>query len=161
VALAWGAIYVSTTHELPAPLPEYFNSGLDPLLRDDIHQSELGYRLYAELIGSHIVEFVTRVNKSGRALPAYMTTSKVTAIQNSCMLPNSFRAYLTVANFSNGDVLVNLPRWCRPDRPLNTVGWYVKGDGTYPSCNVYFLNGRVKVDGLTLTNTDICIEIFW
>lgn len=164
VAASYGAIYVSTTHELPAPLPSYFGTNLDPLLRDDIHQSELGYRLYAELIGSHIAEFISRVNQAGRNVPMqWANTSYVTGIAaDSCVTSKSLSAAVTVTNFANGGTVLRLPRGCRPDR--NTVftgSFLLSGGQTYGACKIAYVNGSLIADGLTLQATTIFINISW
>ena len=162
VALNNGAIYVSTTHELPAPLPQYFNSGLDPLLRDDIHQSELGYRLYAELIGSHIVDYLSSVDVAGRAIPSYWQNSAVvTAIESSVATSTSIYAEVTVSSFSNGAVVLNLPRWCKPDRPLTFNGLFSDTGGVFKGCKVRYNSGQVTVDGLTTTASTIIVNMNW
>lgn len=163
VAIANGAIYVSTTHELPAPLPEYFNSDLDPLLRDDIHQSELGYRLYAELIGSHIAEYISRVNLTGRNVPFYWANPAVVASigAESRVTANSISVSLAVSAFTNGAVVLNLPRWCRPDRPSVFTGSYQLAGGTYEACKVRYANGQITVDGLTQVTSTIYIDANW
>jgi hypothetical protein len=160
---AGSAIYVSTTHELPAPLPEYFNSGLDPLLRDDIHQSELGYRLYAELIGSHIVEFVSRVDKAGRNVPLYWANpAVVTSIgADSRITPNGISVALSVNAFVNPSVVISLPRWGRPDRPMVFTGVFTDGSGGYRACKVSYANGQLTVDGLTQPTATIYIDANW
>ena len=163
VALAAGAIYVSTTHELPAPLPEYFNSGLDPLLRDDIHQSELGYRLYAELIGSHIVEHLSRVVLSGRNVPFYWANpAAVTSIGGeSRVTSHGLSVAISVNDFSNPSVVLNLPRGSRPDRPSVFTGMFEETGGTYRACKVSYANGEVTVDGLTQVTSTIYIDAAW
>ena len=163
IALAGGAIYVSTTHELPAPLPEYFNSGLDPLLRDGIHQSELGYRLYAELIGSHIVEYLSRVDLTGRNVPLYWTNqSVVTAVgTDSLISKNRLAASFVVNAFTNGAVVVSLPRWARPDRPTVFTASFSTTGGAISTCRAVYSNGQITVDGLTQTNSTIYIDASW
>ena len=163
VAIAGGAIYVSTTHELPAPLPEYFNSGLDPLLRDDIHQSELGYMLYAELIGSHIVEYLSRVDLSARNIPMYWVNPVVvTAIGADSMISkNRLVASFAVNAFTNGAVVVRLPRGCRPDRSMTFTASFAVTGGTYAACKAVYLNGQITVDGLTQVNSTIYIDASW
>ena len=157
------AIYVSTTHELPAPLPEYFNSGLDPLLRDDIHQSELGYRLYAELIGSHIVEYLSRVDLAGRNVPLYWANQAVvTSIgAESRITPNGISVELSVNAFTNPSVVLSLPRWGRPDRPTVLTGMFRAPDLAFRTCKVSYANGQLTVDGLTQPNTTIYIDANW
>ena len=163
VAIAGGAIYVSTTHELPAPLPEYFNSGLDPLLRDDIHQSELGYRLYAELIGSHIVEHLSRVTPTGRNVPLYWSNAAVvTAIgAESRIAADGISAAISVNAFTNPSVVLSLPRWGRPDRSMIFTGMFEETGGTYRTCKVSYANGQVTVDGLTQVTSTIYIDASW
>ena len=162
VAAGW-AIYVSTTHELPAPLPEHFNSGLDPLLRDDIHQSELGYRLYAELIGSHIVEYLSRVDLAGRNVPFYWANQAVvTSIgAESKVTPHGLSVAINVNAFSNPSVVLDLPRGSRPDRPSVFTGMFEGTGGTYRACKVSYANGKVMVDGLTQGTSTIYIDAAW
>lgn len=162
VALSNGAIYVSTTHELPAPLPQYFNSSIDPLLRDDIHQSELGYRLYAELIGSHIVEFLSRVDVTERNVPAYWgNPAIVTGITSSKVAKNKITAAIAVTGFANGNTVLNIPRWCRPDRTLTFSAIYADTGGVFKPCKATYNAGAVTVDGLTTTATTIIINMSW
>lgn len=163
VAVAGGAIYVSTTHELPAPLPEYFNSGIDPLLRDDIHQSELGYRLYAELIGSHIIDYVSNVDTSGRGIPLYWTNQAVvTAVGTTSLISsNKIAASFAVNAFTNGAVILTLPRKNRPDRPMTFTASFAVTGGTYATCRAVYSNGQITVDGLTQVTTTIYIDASW
>lgn len=160
---AGAAIYVSTTHELPAPLPEYFNSGLDPLLRDDIHQSELGYRLYAELIGSHIVEYLSRVDTSARNVPDYWKNSAVVVSigANSTVSKDGINVSLSVNAFTNGSAVLRLPRGCRPDRPMSFAGVFSTSEGLYGPCRVRYANGNLIVDGLTQATSTIYIDATW
>lgn len=163
VALSGGAIYVSTTHELPAPLPEYFGTSLDPLLRDDIHQSELGYRLYAELIGSHIVEYLSRVTTNGRYVPFYWANSAVVASisAESKITGSGLSASVNVSAFSNGAVILRLPRGCRPDRPTVFTGSYLLSGGTYGVCKLSYANGQITADGLTQVTSTIYMDANW
>ena len=163
VAVAAGAIYVSTTHELPAPLPEYFNSGIDPLLRDDIHQSELGYRLYAELIGSHIIEYLSRVDTSARNVPDYWKNSAVVVSigADSTVSKDRINVSLSVNAFTNGSAVLRLPRGCRPDRPMSFAGVFSTSDGLYGPCRVRYANGNLIVDGLTQATSTIYIDATW
>jgi hypothetical protein len=162
VALSRGAIYVSTTHELPAPVPSYFNSGNDPLLRDDIHQSQLGYRLYAELIASHIIEFMGRITKKGISIPNLWKTSIVSSIVSSSVNETGFSGSFQVSGFSNGAVVLNLPRWCRPPRPITVPAVFTTSLGALASARaVVNANGTVTVDGLTTYSSTIVISAQW
>ena len=163
VAVAAGAIYVSTTHELPAPLPVYFNSGIDPLLRDDIHQSELGYRLYAELIGSHIIEYISRVDTSARNVPDYWKNSSVVVSigADSTVSKDRINVSLSVNEFTNGSAVLRLPRGCRPDRTMSFAGVFSTSEGLYGPCRVRYAGGNLIVDGLTQATTTIYIDAIW
>jgi hypothetical protein len=131
------------------------------LLRDDIHQSELGYRLYAELIGSHIVEFLSSVNITGRAVPSYWKTAQVTAVNKSLATKNSITAMLTVSGFANGTAVLNLPRWCRPDRDLTFPCVFTTSGGAYAAATAYYTNGAIYLTGLTQADADIVLDIRW
>lgn len=163
VAISGGAIYVSTTHEMPAPLPEYFGTSLDPLLRDDIHQSELGYRLYAELIGSHIIEYLSRVDLTARNVPLYWANQTVVSSigTGSRITSKGITAAINVSAFTNGAVVLKLPRGSRPDRPCVFTGSYAVAGGTYAACKVAYANGQITVDGLTQVTTTIYIDASW
>ena len=135
---------------------------IDPLLRDDIHQSELGYRLYAELIGSHIVEYLSRIDAAGRNVPLYWANqSIVTGITSSKVTSNSIIASVAVTGFVNGNTILNLPRWCRPDRFLTISGIYSDTGGVFKACRVAYNDGIVNVDGLTTTSSTITFTMTW
>lgn len=162
VALSRGAIYVSTTHELPAPIPEYFGSSIDPLLRDDIHQSKLGYRLYAELIASHIVEFMGRITKTGISVPLMWKTSVVSSIASSHVTENGIAGSFAVSGFSNGAAIINLPRWCRPPRTITAPAAFTTSGGSLSSCYVVITtSGAITVNGLTQTSSTIVLDVRW
>lgn len=166
IALSRDCIYVSTTHELPAPLPEYYNSGLDPLLRDDLHQSELGNILYAELICSHIVEYLSRVNSKGRLVPTYWAGPKASLVRTqsySKMTSNSLYLDIAVTGAANDDVLLNLPRGCRPDRTTTFMAMYYDGTTTtYKACLVVYANKQLKVSGLPASaNYTFSLNLNW
>jgi lysophospholipase L1-like esterase len=54
-----GARLVNTIKELPNPAPSYLTTETDPLLRDNIHQSVMGYQLYALAISKTIASDYT------------------------------------------------------------------------------------------------------
>ncbi|MCS6113015.1 SGNH/GDSL hydrolase family protein [Shewanella baltica] len=160
VAIANGVPFVSTTHSLPAPLPAYFNSGLDPLLRDDIHQSFLTQQLYAERIASEIARWWFSVDSKPRSVPQYLAESNV-VISESSFSGKSVVANLSVTSFANSQNLLELPRWCRPDRQMSWPAVYTKPDGTYSSCRILYQNGYLRADGLDLTTAVIVVNICW
>ena len=160
VAVANNVPFVSTTHSLPAPLPAYFNSGLDPLLRDDIHQSFLTHQLYGERIASELARWWFSVDTKPRVIPQYLAGTNVT-ISDSAFSAQKIIANLSVSSFSNSQVVLNLPRWCRPDREMSWPAVYTKVDGTYSSCRILYRDGQLKADGLDITTTVIIVNISW
>ncbi|MDU5452591.1 MAG: phage tail protein [Pseudescherichia vulneris] len=111
-------ICVSTTHQLPAPLPEYFNKDIDPLLRDGLHQSELSFKMYAELVAAAILKWLVRVDKTPASLAAWWLGDKVSC-PTSSIKKNFIDATLTKSpQFNDGDILLTLPRWANPGRVM-------------------------------------------
>jgi hypothetical protein len=62
--LTSGASWVSTTHLLPAPLTTLTSATVDPLLRDNIHQSESLNMAYASLAAQGIVKLYSAKSDS-------------------------------------------------------------------------------------------------
>ena len=157
-----GAICVTTTHQLPAPLPEYFNSGIDPLERDAIHQSQLGYRLYAEIIASTIIDWYSRNDVTARALPQWWCESIATVSNPSSVSKNGVNAKLTLVGFANGGVIFTLPRWCRPNRTRNFPVSFTTDNIAY-SMGVVTINtiGQAALVGMTSPNVTVFIDAVW
>ncbi|WP_413485383.1 phage tail protein [Shewanella baltica] len=160
VALANNVPYVSTTHSLPAPIPYYFNIGLEPLLRDNIHQSFLGYQLYAERIASEIARWWFAVDKTPREIADFSVASNV-VVSDSEIDENRVIATINVSGFVNGQTVLNLPRWCRPNKQLSWPAVFTRADGTYASCRTLYQNGALKVDGLDITTAVIVLNVSW
>ena len=119
--------------------------------------------MYAELIGSHIVEYLSRVDKAGRNVPFYWANpAVVTSIgAESRITPNGISVALSVNAFTNPSVVLSLPRWGRPDRPMVFTGMFQEDSGAYRACKVSYANGQLTVDGLTQTTTTIYIDANW
>lgn len=152
--------YVSTTHSLPAPIPYYFNLGIDPLLRDNIHQSFLSYQLYAERIASEIARWWFAVDKTPRAIADYSAANNV-VIDDSEIAEKRVNATVSVSDFVNGQTVFTLPRWCRPYKQLSWPAVFIRDDGTYSSCRALYQNGALKVDGLDITTAVIVLNVSW
>ncbi len=155
-------ICVPTTHILPAPMPEYVTSGVAPLLRDDIHQDELGYKLYAEAIASAIVGWSSKVSSRPRAAWSEWSRNTASLTYPSIVTTNSINVSMDITGFSNGQVVLNLPRGCRP--VVTTVAAI-----THTTDNISYAagfalitpNGDVTVQGLTSTEGRITIVANW
>lgn len=159
------AICVTTTHQLPAPYPEYFNSQYDPLLRDDIHQSQLGYRLYAEIICSAIIDWWSRVDYTPRAVAQWWASPNVTVgTASSGVTPNSINVQLAATDFANGDVVLTLPRWCRPNVTKKYVPVPFTADGISYGMALATINastGQISIEGSTTTSPMFYIDASW
>lgn len=159
------AICVTTTHQLPAPYPEYFNTQYDPLLRDDIHQSQLGYRLYAEIICSAIIDWWSRVDYTPRAVAQWWASPNVTVgTASSGVTPNSINVQLAATDFANGDVVLTLPRWCRPNVTKKYVPVPFTADGISYGMALATINastGQISIEGSTTTSPMFYIDASW
>lgn len=157
------AICVSTTHQLPAPLPEYFGSQYDPLLRDDIHQSQLGYRLYAEIICSAIIDWWSRIDYTPRAVVQWWAGTNVTVQTPSSVSRNSLNVKIAATSFANGNAVLTLPRWCRPPVTKNVPVPFT-ADGTTFGMAMATINastGVITIVGSTSTTPTFYINASW
>lgn len=120
-----GAILVDPTRELPEPKPSYIttDTSQDPLVRDNIHQSYLGYKLYAwaiaRAIASHAAQradfkdyrvavptdWMRNSYTAGTNLKVQITDNGLVTLQGN----------MSVASGANNVVTMNLPRWARPE----------------------------------------------
>ena len=156
-------ICVTTTHQLPAPYPEYFNTQYDPLLRDDIHQSQLGYRLYAEIICSAIIDWWSRVDYTPRAAVQWWAGTNVTVQAPSSLTANSINIKLAATSFANGNTVITLPRWCRPKVTKNVPVPFT-ADGISFGMAMATINastGAVSIVGATTTSPTFYIDVSW
>lgn len=118
-------ICVTTTHQMPAPLPKYFNDypTLDPLLRDGLHQTELTFKLYAEAVANALLKWLVKVDKTPMSIPAWLLGTGVTA-STSSLSRTLVDATLAKTSFAENDVLFTLPRWANPGRLMRVpVTW--------------------------------------
>lgn len=157
------AICVSTTHQLPAPLPEYFGSQYDPLLRDDIHQSQLVYRLYAEIICSAIIDWWSRVDYTPRAVVQWWAGTNVTVQTPSSVSGNSLNVKIAATSFSNGNTVLTLPRWCRPKVTKNVPVPFTADGVTFgmAMATVNASTGAITIVGSTSTSPTFYINSTW
>ncbi|EEV1954841.1 phage tail protein [Escherichia coli] len=156
-------ICVTTTHQLPAPYPEYFNTQYDPLLRDDIHQSQLGYRLYAEIICSAIIDWWSRVDYTPRAAVQWWAGTNVTVQAPSSLTANSINIKLAATSFANGNTVLTLPRWCRPKVTKNVPVPFT-ADGVSFGMAMATINastGQISIEGSTTTSPTFYIDATW
>lgn len=156
-------ICVTTTHQLPAPYPEYFNTQYDPLLRDDIHQSQLGYRLYAEIICSAIIDWWSRVDYTPRAAVQWWAGTNVTVQAPSSLTANSINIKLAATSFANGNTVLTLPRWCRPKVTKNVPVPFT-ADGVSFGVAMATINastGQISIEGSTTTSPTFYIDATW
>lgn len=157
------AICVTTTHQLPAPYPEYFNTQYDPLLRDDIHQSQLGYRLYAEIICSAIIDWWSRVDYTPRSAVQWWAGTNVTVQEPSSLTANSINIKLAATSFANGNTVLTLPRWCRPKVTKNVPVPFT-ADGVSFGMAMATINastGAITIVGATTTSPTFYIDVCW
>lgn len=156
------AICVTTTHQLPAPYPEYFNTQYDPLLRDDIHQSQLGYRLYAEIICSAIIDWWSRVDHSPREAVQWWAGTNVTVHVPSSLTANSINIKLAATSFENGSVVLTLPRWCRPTIAKNVPVLFTADELVYGTAlATIYPDGRIRINGSNTTSPIFYIDASW
>ncbi|SUW64328.1 Uncharacterised protein [Buttiauxella agrestis] len=155
-----GAICVTTTHQLPAPLPEYFNKSIDPLDRDAIHQSPLAYRLYAEIIASTIIDWYSKIDISARSFPQFWCSSTASVATPSSVSNNSINAKLTLTGFANGGVIFTQPRWCRPTKNRSFPVAFTSDDIGF-SMGLATVNpsGQVNLSGMTAPNVKVYLDI--
>lgn len=151
-----GAILVDPTRELPEPKPRYVSvdTSQDPLVRDNIHQSYLGYKLYAwaiaRAIASHAAQRADfkdyRISVPSdwmRNSYSQGTNLKVCITENGMV---TLQGNMSVATGANNVVIMNLPRWARPEVdqvfPVITNASAALGQLTVST------NGDVKIDGV-------------
>ena len=145
------AICVTTTHQLPAPLPDYLNNhpDIDPLLRDDLHQSEMAYRLYAEIAASALLKWLVKVDKTPSSLPDWYLGQFITTTNSRIskgLLSGTFGATTAL---SNNVILCQLPRWNIPGYQLDApVTWFNSTSNTYGAGRLSIsTTGEVRVYG--------------
>lgn len=155
-------ICVTTTHQLPAPYPEYFNTQYDPLLRDDIHQSQLGYRLYAEIICSAIIDWWSRVDYTPREAVQWWAGTNVTVQPPSSLTANSINIKLAATSFANGTTVLTLPRWCRPKVTKNVPVLFTADELVYGTAlATIYPDGRIRINGSNTTSPIFYIDATW
>lgn len=156
-------ICVTTTHQLPAPYPEYFNTQYDPLLRDDIHQSQLGYRLYAEIICSAIIDWWSRVDYTPRAAVQWWAGTNVTVQEPSSLTANSINIKLAATSFANGNTVLTLPRWCRPKATKNVPVPFTADGASFgmAMATINASTGAITIVGATTTSPTFYIDVCW
>lgn len=155
-------ICVTTTHQLPAPYPEYFNTQYDPLLRDDIHQSQLGYRLYAEIICSAIIDWWSRVDYTPREAVQWWAGTNVTVYPPSSLTANSINIKLAATSFANGNTVLTLPRWCRPKVTKNVPVLFTADELVYGTAlATIYPDGRIRINGSNTTSPIFYIDATW
>ena len=157
------AVCVTTTHQLPAPYPEYFGTKYDPILRDGIHQSQLGYRLYAEIICSAIIDLWSRVDFTPRAVPSWWAGANVTVQSPSSVSRNNLNVRLAATSFANGNTVLTLPRWCRPPVSKNIpVPFTADGESFgMAMATINASTGAVSIVGSTTTTPTFYVDISW
>lgn len=118
---------VNIGKDLPYPDPAYRTTQASPLLRDNIHQDQLGYQLYTEAIAQAIAShYLARPNQLTLNLPSEYV-----------MLPGSVQAYLNVSQSRDGQrslsaqlsfpstpavnaTMMRVPRFMKPPRVVQT-----------------------------------------
>lgn len=145
------AICVTTTHQLFAPLPKYTNDypQIDPHLRDNLHQSELSYRLYAEIVASALLKWLVKVDKTPASLPDWYLGQFITTTNSRIskgLLSGTFGATTAL---SNNVILCQLPRWNIPGYQLDApVTWFNSTSNTYGAGRLSISTaGEVRVYG--------------
>ncbi|OEM82254.1 SGNH/GDSL hydrolase family protein, partial [Escherichia coli] len=156
-------ICVTTTHQLPAPYPEYFNTQYDPLLRDGVHQSQLGYRLYAEIICSAIIDWWSRVDYTPRAAVQWWAETNVTVQEPSSLTANSINIKLAATSFANGNTVLTLPRWCRPKVTKNVPVPFTADGISYgmAMATISASTGSITINGSTTASPIFYIDASW
>lgn len=164
VMAAYGdkAILVPTTHTLPAPFPHYTKIGVPPLLRDDIHQDELGYKLYAEAIASAIAAWTSRAVSAPRPASEGWSRNNAKVVWPSSVTNHSTSISLTFSGFNNGEVVMQMPRGIRPTIPINVPVMF-SSDGEVYGTGVATIqpNGNVSLKGLTTQTGQAHFNATW
>lgn len=119
-----GAIWVDLTRELPEPKPSYVTADIanDPLVRDNVHPSALGYKLYAWAIARAIASHHAALAKDKDyfvQFPAEWLQSGWSLGASSGIWQNNkgrtwLQGNLGAGSKSVGSVIVKLPRWALP-----------------------------------------------
>lgn len=124
-------ILVDPCAELAEPKPEYVTTDKDndPLLRDNIHQSQLGYKLYAwaisRAIASHHLRFVN--NRTYRCqIPKewlhggwWAGSGLAVTIDGQNVVRLTGNIGCVGATIAVGSSFLTLPRWARPSMPVS------------------------------------------
>ncbi|ULG01847.1 hypothetical protein phiA047_0116 [Aeromonas phage phiA047] len=116
-----GGIYVRTTQMLPAPLLAYLSEP-DSLLRDGIHQSQLGYQLYAHVICEALANDYVKPKNSWFNFPANWLSAGFTA-SGRCRYTESGleinATFIGAAPITDGTQIFRLPRKYRSVSGIN------------------------------------------
>lgn len=149
-----GAVLVDPTRELAEPKPAFITSQTaeDPLVRDNIHQSYLGYKLYAWAIARAIASrhLAKPAFKDYRAaVPSDWLRNGWTAGTNLkvCITEDGFvslQGNMGAGTAANGTVILNLPRWARPEVQQSFISWTNAGLGEVRIGT----NGDVTIDNV-------------
>ena len=140
------AICITTTHQLPAPVPAYFNSNYDPLLRDDIHQSELGYKMYAEIIASAILKWHIKVNLFPSVVGNFWLGTGVT-VTDSSIKKGFIDAVFNASVFGGSATLMTLPRWNRPSYTQRMLAYWSNSSSSGTCLVTINTNGQMIATG--------------
>lgn len=115
------AVLVDLPRLLPTPDPAYVGSALDPLLRDDIHPTQLCHRLYAYALAQAIVSHYCSVPANEvTTLPSYLLNAGVTIqdtlgasiTQDGIVHLESILKFASAT--ADGTVIMSVPAWLRP-----------------------------------------------
>lgn len=149
-----GAVLVDPTRELAEPKPAYVltQTSEDPLVRDNIHQSYLGYKLYAWAIAKSIASHAARQADFKDYRPAVPsdwlrngwtagTNLKVNITDDGMV---SLQGNMGAGTAANGTVILNLPRWARPEVQQSFIIWTNVGLGEIRVGT----NGDVTIDNV-------------
>lgn len=145
------ALCISTTHNLPNPLPSYvLNNKVDPLLRDDIHQSKLGYQLYAKLISVALLRHLTKTGDDTVSIPQTWASGGMTLSAAASVKRGRLNLLGSVTGFSNDSVVLKLPSVYRPSVDVYSPLTFTSDNVTFSTVLASVrTSGDVTLSGLT------------
>ncbi len=162
LALKNNCIIVDINKKLPQPDPRLLSlTNVDPLLRDNIHQTALGYKLYASAFCDAFVNDHNCYSDSFKDNSISKTLVSGTVTNSDDLVINvnkngivNINGIITLTTpTANGITLFKLPRWARPTKGLNflVMGSVSGNTPTVPYVTVY-TDGDVIVQNMTSTS---------
>lgn len=155
LAIQYGSIVVKTTDDLPSPRLSYLlNNNEVKYLRDNIHQDNIGYKLYAQAIAKSILDDLIGIpNACETALIADCfkngtTSSELKVVEDKGGFI-TINGTLFITGVTNHTIILSLPRYARPKRNFNVPVHCLISGGSSMNGIAYLLfetNGNVKLE---------------